>query len=232
MIKRKVKSRSSGFTLIELLVVIAIMGIIVGLTLPAFQSLGRGASMRSAVSQFRAAVSLARQHAIVNRTTTYLVLPHENSALYGSNADLAGMAFRAYNIWSEKDQTYLRSWQFLPKGVVFVNDIVGHYGINRGNNNIFTDPFPAGTTQLLPFPESNSPGPRRAIRAIGFRSDGSCLISGDPEIFLAEGTILIDPGNGAILSYDYRKPLESTALFGVQIRDKTGRTRVFDYRSP
>ena len=226
------RSTRQGFTLIELLVVIAIMGLIVGLTLPAFQSLGRGASMRSAVSQVRSAITLARQHAIVNRAYTYVVFPHDNTALYSSNPSNVTMAFRAFNVYSEKDG-YLRNWSYLPKGTVFVRGVLPEYGIARDNNDIFTDPNPQKTLHTIRFPSTNLNGTAfTTIRGLRFRPDGSCDIGSDPEIFIAEGTIDVNPGNGTILSYNYRKPLTSTALFGIQIREKTGRTRVYDYRSP
>ncbi len=222
-----------GFTLIELLVVIAIMGLLIGLTLPAFQSMGRGASMRSAVSQVRSAISLARQHAIVNRANTYVVFPHDNPLLYGgSNASNVTMAFRAFNVYSEKDG-YLRNWSYLPKGTVFVRGVLPEYGIARDNNDIFTDPNPLKTLHTLRFPSTNTSGTAfTTIRGLRFRPDGSCDIGSDPELFIAEGTIDVNPLTGDILAYNYRKPLTSTALFGIQIREKTGRTRVYDYRSP
>jgi prepilin-type N-terminal cleavage/methylation domain-containing protein len=42
--------RGLGFTLIELLVVIALVGLITAMALPAFQGIGRGASLRAAVA--------------------------------------------------------------------------------------------------------------------------------------------------------------------------------------
>lgn len=220
--------RRSGFTLVELLVAVAIVVIVFTLALPAFQGIGRGASMRTAVSQVRAAISLARQHAIVNRTRTYIVFPQQTSEVQGqNNRQRSELILRSFNIFSEKESDYLKAWTTLPKGVLFVEGVYDVYDIDRDNTDIFTDPNPNNTKHLLPFPAATNSTVE--LRGLVFKPDGSCDIGSDPEIFLAEGSVLIDEA-GNIVSVDYRLPLESTALHGIQIREKTGRTRVYDYR--
>lgn len=220
--------RKSGFTLVELLVAVAIVAIVFTLALPAFQGMGRGASMRTAVSQVRAVISLARQHAIVNRTTTYVVFPQQTSDVQGQNdRRRSELVLRSFNIYSEKDGEYLKDWSTLPKGVLFVEGVFDVYGIDRDNTDIFTGPNPNNTKHILPFPASANGTVE--LRGLVFKPDGSCDIGSDPEIFLAEGSVLIDEA-GNIVSVDYRLPLENTALHGIQIRKKTGRTRVYDYR--
>lgn len=66
----------AAFTLIELLVVMVIATIIMAVSLPSFISMGRGASMRTAVNNIRSAAALSRQWAITHREQiTFVVSP-------------------------------------------------------------------------------------------------------------------------------------------------------------
>lgn len=67
-----------AFTLIELLVVIAILGLLAALTVPALKNFGRADVQMSAAQQMLGAVGRARQLAIANHTTVYLVFVTTN----------------------------------------------------------------------------------------------------------------------------------------------------------
>ncbi len=56
-----------GLTLIELLMVMVIMAIMLSIAVPAFNSMGRGADLRGAVSGVRAMLAQSRQWAITHR---------------------------------------------------------------------------------------------------------------------------------------------------------------------
>jgi prepilin-type N-terminal cleavage/methylation domain-containing protein len=68
----------AGFTLIELLVVISIMGILAALSVPALKNLGKSNINVSAARQMLDDVARARQFAISQHTTVYMVFVKTN----------------------------------------------------------------------------------------------------------------------------------------------------------
>lgn len=141
------RPRHSAFTLIELLVVIAIAGILAALAIPAIKELGRGNSQRTATRQLLDDVARARQQAIVNRTTVYMVFlpngylmpPNKFSALSQVEQDkalkLAPGQGRSYALVSlrrigdqpgQQSSEYLTPWKTLPQGwIIAPNEFMG-----------------------------------------------------------------------------------------------------------
>ena len=58
---------ASGVTLIELLMVMVIMAIVMAVSVPAFNSMGKGSDLRGAVTAVRNTISQSRQWAITHR---------------------------------------------------------------------------------------------------------------------------------------------------------------------
>jgi prepilin-type N-terminal cleavage/methylation domain-containing protein len=131
-----------GFTLVEMLTVIAIIGIIAGLSVPLLKNFGKSDVSISASRQMLDDIGHARQLAMSQRTTVYMVfLPTNFWTLSGSfntlwfsklnsvqqaaatnllDKQLAGYAFMAYGALGDQPGQhqwhYLTSWQSLPDG--------------------------------------------------------------------------------------------------------------------
>jgi prepilin-type N-terminal cleavage/methylation domain-containing protein len=138
--------RRRAFSLIELLVVLAIMGIMAALAVPALKNFGHADAMIAADQQMLTDVARARQLAISQRTTVYMVFVPANfwnNAEYNSagaystwqgnltsaqqtavtnlcNYQLTGYTFVADGALGDQPGQhqwhYLASWQQLPDG--------------------------------------------------------------------------------------------------------------------
>lgn len=76
--------RRGAFTLIELLVVLAIIGALVTLSMPAFKGFGQSNTLAAAERQLIDDLGLARQYAIKNRATVYMVFLATNALPKGA----------------------------------------------------------------------------------------------------------------------------------------------------
>jgi len=82
-----------GFTLVELLIVIVLMGIIAGMTVPAFIGMGRGAEMRGVVRSLCSTISLTRQWAITHRETAGVII--ETNMFFAFRGDANSLVSQA-----------------------------------------------------------------------------------------------------------------------------------------
>jgi prepilin-type N-terminal cleavage/methylation domain-containing protein len=165
--------RQRAFTLIEMLVVIAIIGILAAISLPVLSNF-RGDNLAGGIRQMMGDVARARQLAISQRTTVYMVF----CPIAGSWTNLPA----ATNLWDKQlnaynfvalrsvgDQPgrrtvrYLARWKTLPEGVFIATNKFFQ------TTNQYTDYFdPPGSAQLqarvfgmnvtsgVPFPEETS----------------------------------------------------------------------------
>jgi prepilin-type N-terminal cleavage/methylation domain-containing protein len=141
---RHILPKANAFTLIELLTVIAIIGILAALTVPVLKNFGKSDVTVSASRQLLDDVGRARQLAMSQRTTVYMVFVPTNfwinqgngKNLFSSGAlgdsnntnvlfSLLGMQLTGYTFMADGavgDQPgnhqwhYLASWQSLPAG--------------------------------------------------------------------------------------------------------------------
>lgn len=133
----KLRRPRAGFTLIELIMVIAIIGVVTALALPVLSSFRKGDAMLAATRQMLDAVSRARQLAIGQHTTVYLVFApptlwadpfYANPALTAAERQTAsnvldhqliGYAFVSLRTVGDqpgqRTPRYLSSWQTLPE---------------------------------------------------------------------------------------------------------------------
>ena len=175
----------SAFTLLELLVVISILGIIAALTVPALKNFGKSDVNISASRQLLDGVARARQLAISQRTTIYMVFVPTNfweitpgvfnsawftpltSAQKTAATNLCDKQLTGYTFVSLRsvvDQPgqgtphYLAPWQTLPDGTFIAAQ-------KFYTTNTITDPISGASypiaqfryTNNFPFPTETTP---------------------------------------------------------------------------
>ncbi|HXD01581.1 MAG TPA: prepilin-type N-terminal cleavage/methylation domain-containing protein [Verrucomicrobiae bacterium] len=202
-----------AFTLIELLVVISIIGILAAIGLPAMRGMTRSNAMTAANRQFLDDLAYARQRAIGDHTTVYVVFvppavafvantpSPANQALYKQYTNLYTGQYTTYALLSLRqlgDQPgvsipkYLTGWRSLPSGVFIATNKFGTLTFPPQPGS----PFYAASG--LPFPMATNYPPNLALPCLVFNYQGQLVYPFAPRfqdeyIPLARGSIFFDP---------------------------------------
>jgi prepilin-type N-terminal cleavage/methylation domain-containing protein len=176
----KAARRPSAFTLIELLVVIAILGILAGLAVPALKNLGKANVQTSASRQLLDDIGRARQLAISDHTTVFMVFVSTNFWAPAANINwtntlnntqltvvsnllsmqMSGYTFIAYGALGDQPGQhqwhYLEPWQSLPQNFIIAPWKFTYYGAAPPQYFSFNDSINNNPFRIYPFDFTNN----------------------------------------------------------------------------
>ncbi|MGB8368195.1 MAG: Tfp pilus assembly protein FimT/FimU [Limisphaerales bacterium] len=228
----------SAFTLIELLVVIAILGIMAGLTVPVLKNFAKSDATLGASRQLLDGVARARQLAISQRTTIYMVFVPQN--FWGGNpatfissltpaqqtaaTNLCDKQFTGYTFVSLRsvgDQPgqgmphYLAPWQTLPDDTFialakFTNSPAQSYTITDPISGATYNVHGFNTNQTFPFPTADATW-WIPLPWIAFNYLGQLATNGPSGVGLSANDEYIPIAKGSVLYA--RDPVSKTFLF-------------------
>jgi len=183
-------ARDRAFTLVELLVVVSIIGLLAAIGLPAIRGMNKSNAMIASNGQFKDDLAYARQRAISDHTSVFMVFVPPSVISYTPNpatsdaamltqySNLLGSQFTTYALVSMRQigeqpgratPHYLTPWRNLPSGVFLAVTNFMEPNVDNQGGGVATPQslaaFPTATT--FPFPNStNFPG--LSLPYIGF----------------------------------------------------------------
>lgn len=219
--------RQSGFTLIEMLVVIVILGLLAGLTVPALKNISKANVTVSSARQLLDDVGRARQLAMSQRTTVFMVfvptnywlsLPVTTELTNLADKQLTGYTYISYGTVGDQPGqhtwNYLAPWQNLPDGTFiaqqkFMPPNLPPFYISAYNSSV---PIYGFDTNALPFPTEDSPKDNSGLPCIAFNYLGQLTsaqmsplpLGQDEYIPLAQGSVF--PAMDAQKNYSFNPP--------------------------
>ena len=218
-----------AFTLIELLVVISIIGLLVAAGLPAIRGMNKSNAMIASNRQLQDDISYARQRAIADHTSVYIVFVPTNIINYSPTAaqaindpalmtqytNLLGGQLTTYALISMRlvgeqpgraTPHYLTPWRSLPAGVFFAQEnfaqgpIPGHNPYDPSSPPAYLKvPTALPTATMFPYPNATN-FPGIDLPYIGFNYLG--------QLIFADGT-----ANGTPRNSDVYIPLARGSIF-------------------
>jgi prepilin-type N-terminal cleavage/methylation domain-containing protein len=222
------RSHPRAFTIIELLVVISILGIMAALTVPVLKNFAKSDATLGASRQLLDGVARARQLAISQRTTVYMVFvppnfwnnntwwntlaPAQKTAVTNlCDKQLTGYTF--VSLRSVGDQpgqgrtNYLAPWQTLPDGTFiafqkFTTSLNNYYTFTDPIDNSKTYNIYGFATNAIPFPTATNMS--LIFPCLAFNYLGQLVSGQDPSgenIPIAKGSVLFarDPATKTFL---------------------------------
>jgi type II secretory pathway pseudopilin PulG len=187
----RTRSRQGGYTLAEALVVLTIIGLITGVTVPAFMNYLRSNRIRSSATYFQTALRYARQRAVTKHIQTRVS--------YLPNTDPG-----QYTIWEGKPDASgnLSAWtatqpkvHYLDDGVTFANDAAQPVNDYYDGSGSITPNLPDGQPDII------------------FGIDGSAVNAKDPT--LAPGTVWLKTKFKSVNYNQYKIQLMSVGTMQV-----------------
>ena len=188
-----------SYTLVEILVVIAIIGILLSISIPAFEKITKGNRVNNAAASIGTALSLARSQAISMRQRVAVILPTTTTAGVKNKRSIR----LAYVNSANNFTAWLpgSKWLELPEGTLFA----------EADNA--TQWQAVGFTSLSNISNVNLDGSLIPLTGIVFTPYGSVDIT-SPQVFIMVTDGVVNSVSGVITytSYDGSKPLNTMEI--------------------
>lgn len=170
-----------GFTLVELLTVIVIIGILLGLTVPAFRNLATGNSVDAAARMLSSQLALARAEAISRRCHIAVVMPGaqtfsrpDTTSFYKFQSFRSAIVTGSGTSWTLSEWVPGTTWTFLPQ-----NALIAQVGTTcntldlSGETPEVKDSIKNGTLTASDLTSSSA-----STVSLGSGSDARCVVFG------------------------------------------------------